>query len=240
MENTNPFFLVLGMHRSGTSCLTGSLERCGVFLGTVKREGRHNKKGFFENEEVFKIQDQILFLNKSKWHSPPNHPIKVHSHFRLKLQTIVNQLKIKKKSGLKDPRSLLLLDFWKELIGTDLQLIGTFRHPLAVAQSLLVRNNIPIEKGIELWIIYNTILVKEHLQNPFPIIHFDLSNTTAYLQNIKYIAKELNLQPQKLRLRWFISSKLEHHRFERQEVPESCRKLYDYLFSAAKRLDFSA
>lgn len=56
------FFLILGMHRSGTSCLTGALERCGVHLGEVRRKGKYNKKGYFENATIQKIHDQILGL----------------------------------------------------------------------------------------------------------------------------------------------------------------------------------
>ena len=39
-----PIF-VLGMLRSGTSCLTGILEEAGLFLGDVKRKSRFNAKG---------------------------------------------------------------------------------------------------------------------------------------------------------------------------------------------------
>ena len=33
---TKPFVFVLGMHRSGTSCLAGCLEHCGLHLGDVR------------------------------------------------------------------------------------------------------------------------------------------------------------------------------------------------------------
>ncbi|WP_173204579.1 hypothetical protein [Sphingopyxis sp. BSNA05] len=41
---SRPFVLILGMHRSGTSCLAGALERCGLHLGDVRRTGTHNKR----------------------------------------------------------------------------------------------------------------------------------------------------------------------------------------------------
>ena len=223
------FFLILGMHRSGTSCFTGALEHCGVFLGAVKRKGKHNKKGYFEKEEVNKIHDQILALNRCSWYQPPNHSIKIHSHHHQQLQNIVSQLKIKMPCGLKDPRTLLILDFWKNMLGSDCQLIGTFRHPMAVAQSLLHRNNIPIEKGVELWEVYNRIMVEEHQKNPFPLIHFDLSNPKSYRSNLLSIAKSFNLKPSKWRLQLFISSNLEHHSFPKEEVPQYCTYLYNYL-----------
>ncbi len=66
-----PFVFVLGMHRSGTSCLAGCLETCGLHLGDVRRTGRYNAKGYFELADLVQLHDQILGLNRSSWHNPP-------------------------------------------------------------------------------------------------------------------------------------------------------------------------
>jgi hypothetical protein len=231
MESTkNSFFLILGMHRSGTSCLTGSLERSGVYLGEVKRKGKHNKKGYFEKEEVYKIHDQILGLNKSSWYKLPlNKTIIIHPNHAQKLEEIANELKTQMPCGLKDPRTIPLLDFWKKIIGEKLQMVGTFRHPMAVAQSLHTRNQFPIEKGLQLWYEYNKILVEEHKIKPFPIIHFDLSNSKKYRQKIIKMAKSFGLKPKPFKLWFFISKKLEHHQNNKIEVPLNCKELYEYL-----------
>ena len=217
------------MHRSGTSCLTGALERSGVYLGEVKRTGKHNKKGYFEKAEVYKIHDQILGLNKSSWHQPIDNSIIVHPSHSKKLEAIVNELKIKTPCGLKDPRILLLLGFWRKLIGEKLQIIGTFRHPMAVAQSLHVRNQFSIEKGFQLWYSYNKILVEEHKKTSFPLIHFDLSNPKTYRQKIIRITKSLGLKPNIFKLRFFISKRLDHFQHTKIEVPNKCKELYQYL-----------
>jgi hypothetical protein len=224
-----PFFLILGMHRSGTSCLTGSLERCGVYLGEVKRKGKHNQKGYFEKEEVYKIHDQILRMNKGTWDAPPKSSIQIHPHHSQQLTKIIQELQIKRPCGLKDPRLLLLLDIWKELTGQHYQFIGTFRHPLAVAHSLQKRNNITIEEGLVLWQKYNSILVDCHKKEAFPLIEFNLTRPKKYLQNILFIAKQMELRPQKFRLKRFITSKLEHHRFQEEKIPSSCQLIYNYL-----------
>ena len=227
--SSNPFFLILGMHRSGTSCLTGSLERSGVYLGKVKRTGKHNKKGYFEKEEVYTIHDQVLGLNKSNWSNPNSNTMIVHENHLQKLEIIVNELKTKSPCGLKDPRTLLLLDFWKNLIGKNLQMIGTFRHPMAVAESLNKRNHFSIEKGILLWYHYNKILVEEHKKKPFPLIHFDLSNSKKYRNIIIKTAKYFGLKPNGIKLWFFITKKLEHNKKNKVKVPESCNELYQYL-----------
>jgi hypothetical protein len=74
--------------------------------------------------------------------------------------------------GFKDPRTLLTLEGWRRLL-PDLELVGIFRHPLRAAQSLQVRNQLPLEAGIALWKTYNERLVALHDREPFPIVSFD-------------------------------------------------------------------
>jgi len=45
----SPPILILGMHRSGTSCLAGCLEEAGLYLGDVNLKAGFNKKGNREN-----------------------------------------------------------------------------------------------------------------------------------------------------------------------------------------------
>jgi hypothetical protein len=162
------FFLIVGMHRIGTSSLTGSLERCGIFLGNVQRRNKHNKKGNFELKAIYEIHDQILNLNNSSWHQPPQKNIILQTYHEQKLEVFIEELKKKNPTGLKDPRTLLLLDEWKRVLNKDFQLIGSFRHPMAVAQSLEKRNGFSIEKGLQLWDNYNQVMLKEHKKTTIP------------------------------------------------------------------------
>ncbi|MGK0420582.1 MAG: hypothetical protein ACJAT9_000240 [Polaribacter sp.] len=223
------FFLIVGMHRSGTSCLTGSLERCGIFLGNVQRRNKHNKKGNFELKAIYEIHDQILNLNNSSWHQPPQKNIILQTYHEQKLEVFIEELKKKNPTGLKDPRTLLLLDEWKRVLNKDFQLIGSFRHPMAVAQSLEKRNGFSIEKGLQLWYNYNQVMIEEHKKQPFPIIHYDLSNKKIYVDKIITLANLFGLKPQKRKLNWFVSEKLEHHQTYDYELPKHCKKAYDYL-----------
>lgn len=43
--------LILGMHRSGTSCLAGSLQEAGLYLGEVNTAAPHNAKGNRESRD---------------------------------------------------------------------------------------------------------------------------------------------------------------------------------------------
>lgn len=54
-------FIVLGMHRSGTSAFTKALEATGVELSeNLMPSGKHNIKGHWEDLDVLKINESIL------------------------------------------------------------------------------------------------------------------------------------------------------------------------------------
>lgn len=62
--------MVLGMHRSGTSCLTGLLQQTGLELGDVVTEAPHNKKGNRENLDIMRLNDDVLAHSRGSWDRP--------------------------------------------------------------------------------------------------------------------------------------------------------------------------
>lgn len=223
--------LVLGMHRSGTSCLAGALERCGVNFSDIPRKSKYNKKGNFERKEIYDLNDQILALNKASWYSPPQHEIVFHNYHETKVEEIIEKLRKIKKIGIKDPRILLMLEAWRKCLGGNCQMIGSFRHPVAVALSLRQRNNFTIEKSLQLWKDYNDRLISVHKENPFPLIEYNLTNRALYVECVIRLAKMLNTSPSKFRLNWFVSDKLSHYSSKTASVPPFCRDSYDYLLN---------
>ncbi len=228
MDENKYVVLVLGMHRSGTSCLTGCLERCGLHLGKVRRTGRFNRKGYYELKSLQDLHDQILKLSKGSWDDPPPQ-VNVHPYHFQQLKKVAHEMSMYQPYGLKDPRMLLLVDTWKNLTSPDYRVVGTFRHPLAVAQSLARRNGISEENGISLWLHYNDILIQQHRENPFPIIEFDLSCIEDYCRNVTAMGHLLNLSPKLSHLRYFVARDLEHHRVTDTQIPSVCRESYAYL-----------
>lgn len=227
MGNNLFIVLVLGMHRSGTSCLTGCLERSGVALGDVSRKGRYNQKGNYELSEVHRLNDQILALNRGSWNQPPK-CIKIHPYHLNQMTEIGKRLSLNLPSGIKDPR-LLLIGQWKQVLPLPIKMIGTFRHPEAVARSLNLRNGIPQEKGIALWKHYNELLIKAHKEKPFPIIEFNLSDVNAYCDTVVQVSHQMGLCAKKVHIRYFVSADLDHNHCEDLTIPESCRSVYAYL-----------
>lgn len=162
---------VVGMHRSGTSCITGMLEDQGIYLGGVNTGIKDNLKGNRENSAIVDLHEQILKLNKSSWKNPPKTPPVFHDIHKQRRDEILQSYAGQETCAFKDPRTILLTEFWQDI---DLKYIGAVRNPVAVSSSLEKRRDkIKILRGIELWKIYNSRLLDLKQKQPFPIINFD-------------------------------------------------------------------
>ncbi len=163
---------VLGMHRSGTSCLAGTLMECGVHFGDVSRKNPYNAKGNNENNQIMQLHDQLLSEAGGSWKSPPGEVRWLASH-REQQNAILETFRESGKPvcGFKDPRALFALDGWLDAV-PDLELMGIFRHPLAVAKSLTHRNLFTPEQGLQLWLEYNRRLLGCYHRSRIPILYF--------------------------------------------------------------------
>lgn len=161
-------FMVLGMHRSGTSMLSGLMATgLGYKVGGPLIGGAFdNEKGFFERIDVVLQNDE--FMNKQGvWWS--SNTVKYDAE---KALTMLDSKKVDFKNGKtaleffndpksspwlqKDPRQCLTLRTWLKLMSSEPAILFTYRHPLEVANSLKKReNDFPVERGLRLWIVYN-------------------------------------------------------------------------------------
>ena len=173
---------VLGMHRSGTSALTGSLEQAGLFVGDVVQWAPFNRKGNRENLEIRQLNDDVLSFSGGAWNDPPQRLSWNQEHVGRR-DELVRKFALRASVwGFKDPRTVLTLPFWRDA-PTKLKFVGTFRSPSAVAQSLFNREGMPFEQGLGLWLFYNKIILEEFKRTPFPVICFDLP-ADAYFQRL--------------------------------------------------------
>lgn len=184
--------LILGMHRSGTSCLAGSLQQKGLFLGEVFEWNPFNLKGNRENERIMKLNDSILSFNNGSWDSPPKH-ISWDKALADERNVIVNEFLSSKSNtfGFKDPRSLFTFPFWADGL-SDIKMVGSFRNPLDVAKSLQSRNGWPILDGFKLWERYNQELISLCQLHEIPLVNFD-SKESEYTSRVNEIAEFLQL-----------------------------------------------
>ena len=137
---TQRCIVVLGMHRSGTSMLMGTLREAGLYVGDVlDKPFALNRKGLQEPPAVLYMHEHLLEANGGSWHSPPKDVQwdKMHEAIR---DLFIESRTGKSLWGFKDPRTLLTLEGWKSAL-PNLELVGIFRHPSEVALSLKNRND---------------------------------------------------------------------------------------------------
>ncbi len=223
------FVFILGMHRSGTSCLAGALERCGLFLGPASQRAVRDPEGFlYEHEGAVSVNSRILAANGGTWYRPPARVV-VDEGGRREIRRIAVQLARHVPCGLKDPRLLLLLDAWTEMVDSW-SLVGTFRHPASVVRSLLRRTpGLTEDMAWEMWSAYNEQLVRWHRGRQFPIIEFDLEDPEAYCSSVAAAAMELGLCPDMASLRDFVRPELVAGKDRDEPIPERYRQIYAYL-----------
>lgn len=158
--------VVLGMHRSGTSVLTGCLHLLGVNLGhslMPPAEGQ-NKAGFWENIDLVTVHDILLRDLGCNWNMVGALPVEwLESEAAEKARTSIRRLIEEHYLGqgmwaVKDPRMCRLMPLWLPILkemGCTPAFVVTVRHPLEVARSLAKREKFSLRKGLLLWLTHN-------------------------------------------------------------------------------------
>jgi hypothetical protein len=150
--------IVLGMHRSGTSCFTRMLTDCGLNLGgPVVGANASNKAGHWESAEGLAINELILRRNGGTWDEPPKE-LRCDALLRCKMRRFVGDLHRHGLAVWKDPRTVLTFLLWKPLL-CRYYLVAAVRHPMSVARSLQKRDGFDLRKGLDLWCRYNEQLL---------------------------------------------------------------------------------
>jgi len=189
MENLNTLeqkrlFVVLGMHRSGTSTITRGLQVMGVDLGDrlMQLDAGNNDKGFWEDIDINTLNVEMLNALDNDWHQ-----LTLISREELELlkrdgflnhATELLQQKTNHSNlfGLKDPRISKLLPFWKEVFNCcnyDVGYILAVRHPISVALSLANRNGIDMEKSHLLWLIHTVKSLSGIIGGNYIVVDYD-------------------------------------------------------------------
>jgi hypothetical protein len=153
--------IVLGMHRSGTSALTGVLTCLGAPEPKTPMEAHDiNAKGFFESDAIKDINNELLQAARLRWRDWL--PIKLETPALRALQPRIHDV-FDQEFGeadfiaIKDPRICRLLPLWLPVLkdkGYDTFCVIPYRHPLEVAESLRARYNMPLSDGLLLWLRY--------------------------------------------------------------------------------------
>lgn len=156
--------MVMGMHRSGTSALTGVLGLMGVDLGrTMMKPSEENPRGYFENLRVNEVNEGLLAAMKSSWDDilPPEDQwwkAGLIRPFASEMKEILrDEFPQSPLFSIKDPRICRLFPLWRDVLegeGIEISAVIPVRHPAEVAESLRLRHGFSLEKGLLLWMIH--------------------------------------------------------------------------------------
>lgn len=237
--------LILGMHRSGTSCLAGSLQAAGLHLGEVRTWNKDNEKGNRENRAIMDLNDEVLAANGGSWHHPPKEASWAEA-LKAKRRAALASIACDGPWGFKDPRSLLTLKGWLEALG-EVELVGSFRRPGPVVASLAKRpvrdprdmkappSSFPRAHWFRLWRRHNRKLLALARVGRARLVCFDWPRP-VYLEAVTRLAAELRL-PEPAASGEFFASELRHHSGDdgEEDAPEDLAEIYAELGSLAIR-----
>ena len=154
--------LVVGMHRSGTSAMSGALQRLGVALGGRLVPGAgDNPKGYFEHERVVAIHEELFRALGSWWYDPrplPGGWVETPAARRAGealVQVLREDFSAEALWAVKDPRLCRFLPLWRQVLdrlALPAVALLVLRAPGEVAASLTARNGFGPELGELLWL----------------------------------------------------------------------------------------
>lgn len=234
-----PFLLITGMHRSGTSFLTRAFNLRGTYLGPAEelisddfRSLSDNPRGHWESNILLKLADQTLQKNGGTWHEIPE-TVVIDANIGNEIKKYSNNLLEHPSlaAGFKDPRILFCLDSWEKFLPANFILVGIYRHPLKVSESLKQRNGFTYDKSINLWKQYNEKLLSLFEKYPGFLLNFDWPKEKLFSE-IDFISEQLGLSKEISLDEWYTADLKKSDSLYNETHP-----LNDNIISILSKLD---
>jgi O-antigen biosynthesis protein len=240
--------MVLGMHRSGTSALTGVLHHLGVALGgNLMAPTSDNPRGYWEQADIVDIHNKALAAYGLAWDDiRPVPPALLHDGpvARDLSAILVREFADAPLWGLKDPRLCRLMPLWLPLLAqlrVGPRFVLALRHPADVAASLAVRDGINESCAAILWLRH--VLEAERGSRGFPrsIVHYeDLVAPGGWPGAMTRIGVELGLtfpaSEADAAVDAFLAPELRHHRARAAKLSGWVAAVYDAFVTGAPSL----
>ncbi|WP_457743513.1 sulfotransferase family protein [Sulfurimonas sp.] len=248
MNKKQTCILVLGMHRSGTSALTGTLGLLGVYLGSELMEANFaNEKGYFENNHLYRVNETLLSQIGSSWNDTFYNESKVEAINdvdKLK-ETIQKEFEFAKIFAIKDPRLIYLFPVYEKVLkemDIDIKIVLPYRNPIEVANSLNKRNEMPLEKGMLLWAYHFLLAEKYSRAYERAFVEFDelISSTDSVVENI---SKTLDLKlitkykKKKKEISEFLEPSLKHHNISADSLSHKAPSIVRNVLALKERFN---
>lgn len=188
---------VLGMHRSGTSFITGGFSASGYFVGSkdsLVPDGPDNPHGFFERKDVVQLNDRILRDLGGSWWCPP--PMESVTASRPRFTGLAAELltQVRSEAGsrpvvLKDPRLACLLPIWDPVLGDSFVNVLAIRNPVDIARSLEQRNGFSMHFSLALWELHVSAILRGVAGRAVASVNFSRLGSAA---STSRLSRELN------------------------------------------------
>lgn len=218
------FLLILGMHRSGTSALTGLMSALGAFPGKdLLPPNGSNIKGYYENRSVVDLNNEILSVLGSSWYDMNALPLGFEQRpemqiYKEKIATLIHSEYDVELPIIKDPRICILFPLWSSVF-SDLNIepcvIFVFRKPKAVANSQYIMKRLPHLQSLILYCKYNLSAIESSANHNKIFFSFEefLLNPRGLMEavNIKFsLDLELNVLNSSPAVGDFLDASLNH------------------------------
>jgi glycosyltransferase involved in cell wall biosynthesis len=215
------------MHRSGTSMVATLLRAGGVDVGDdadLVAPAADNPRGFVEHRLVTDLNDRLLALLGGAWDLPPDLAGRDGwvdderlGGLREETDRLLDALATGGHWGFKDPRTSLVLPWWRSRLG-DHRVVVCVRNPLEVAASLSARNRCSTHLGLHLWDAYHRAIDDTLPPSHRLVVHY-AAVLTRPDEELRRIAAALGLEPEVMsRARDGADRGGRHHRFGRAEL----------------------
>jgi len=156
------FVPIVGMHRSGTSCVTRILADNGLHLGSnLVRARAANPEGFWEARAAVAVNRELLRRFDADYLDPPPFLPRFPGGLYRRARRFLLNLGQRDVVGWKDPRTTVTWEAWHELLYKNHHtLVACFRHPRKVAGSLrAIYQDMDEEAALRSWLKYNRRLL---------------------------------------------------------------------------------
>ena len=206
--------VVLGMHRSGTSCVAGMLQASGVASAGPAVRNWDNARGHHESLALVRLNETVLARSGGNWMAGPvdvrgENTVRWTDEEERERERLLGTAIDGRAPLLKDPRTLLCLPFWRAA-RTPSHALGVVRHPAAAARSLAGWRGLPVAQGLALWLAHNRALLADQARHGYPLIDFEGSKAEV-VAAVADACRRLGLVADIVRLTEAHDERLVHH-----------------------------
>jgi len=176
---------ILGMHRSGTSAITRSINLLSAHIGQesdLVPPDYYNSEGFWERKDVVEFHESLQRKFKTTWDSVI--PLSEDWHLSEDIKSYKEELKDLIRNAFteyplwawKDPRTCIFVEVWKDVLkelDVDTVFLHIIRNPLDVVRSFERIKNFNRGGVLGTWLNYNRTALRATSGHCRAFIHYD-------------------------------------------------------------------